>query len=634
MCGLVVAAGPSASRLVDSVRRATDLLVHRGPDAGGIHASARMVMGHRRLSVIDLRTAADQPMVDATTGCAIAFNGEIYNFRSLRDELLAEGIEFSTSSDTEVLLRLLVRDGAACLDRLEGMFAFAFWDERDGTLLLARDRFGEKPLFTSTLPDGTVIAASEPSVLAESLTPSGGISDRGLGQFLALGYTLGEDTLWQNIRRLRPGHALERSEQGVRIHRFADVVEGSSDPHSRGQPAEDRVGRMLDQVVASELVSDVPIGVFLSGGIDSSLVAASAASARPDRPIHAFGLGFGDREFDETVEARRFAESAGLPFHREQLDLGGADFEASIRWAAREPIADSSMLPMWLLARFARRHVTVALSGDGGDELFGGYETYVATRLHASLRHLPPFLVSALRLLVDGLVPVRHGKVGLDYKLRQFLDGLHLAPSSAHHHWRLLFSRTALAALMRPDAREWVAESDGLDEFERAWCECPDPDPLARGMYTDMHTWLPCDILVKVDRATMAHSLESRAPFLHPKMASAAWSIAREERVSGRRTKVLLRRLAARRLGAEVAGRPKRGFNAPVARWFAAEGLDFVQARLATSSMRQLFRTEALDRLVGEHAARRSDHGYRILALCVLAEWLDGVGSDRGRASR
>ncbi|MGA1225201.1 MAG: asparagine synthase (glutamine-hydrolyzing), partial [Phycisphaerales bacterium] len=570
------------------------------------------------------------PMVDAATGCAIAFNGEIYNYRSLQTELVNDGVVFSTTSDTEVLLQLLIRDGEACLDRLEGMFAFAFWDARSSHMLLARDRFGEKPLFTSTLADGTLVAASEPSVLAESLSPSSGISDRGLGQFLALGYTLGEDTLWSNIRRLRPGHVLERSERGIRIKRFADVVDGSTGPTLLGRPTEYRIGRILDESVESELVSDVPIGVFLSGGIDSSLVAAAAAHARPDRPIQAFGLGFGDPEFDETTEARRFAEANGIAFHREQLELGGDDFEVSIRWAAREPIADSSMLPMWLLARFARQHVTVALSGDGGDELFGGYETYVATQLHQHLRHLPPFIVSALRYMANTLVPVRHGKVGIDYKLRQFLDGLHLAPSRAHHHWRLLFSRTALASLMNPDAREWVAASEGLDEFERAWNECPDTDPIARAMYTDMHTWLPCDILVKVDRATMAHSLESRAPFLHPRMASAAWSLTRRERVSGRKTKIVLRRLAARRLGIEVAGRPKRGFNAPVSRWFADEGLSFAQARLATPSMRQLFRPEALDCLIREHTARRNDHGYRILALCVLAEWLHGVGSSQG----
>jgi asparagine synthase (glutamine-hydrolysing) len=564
-------------------------------------------------------------MIDAETGSMLVFNGEIYGFASLRRELERDGARFETAGDTEVVLRLLVREGHAALPRLHGMFALAFWDARDGSVLLARDRFGEKPLFHTTLGDGTLVAASEPAALADACALPRDPSPRGLGQFLALGYTLGTDTLWRGVRSLRPGTALifDRS-LAPRELRFARPVEGSHDPGLTGAAAESAVEAALARVVRDELVADVPLGVFLSGGVDSSLIAAFALAERRGGELHAFGLGFDDPEFDETLQAAAFAKSKGIAFHRQQLVLGGDDFAAAFEAAAREPIADTSFLPMWLLARFARGHVTVALSGDGGDELFGGYETYVADHLRARWGWIPGPALSAMKALVRVLVPVRHGKVGIDYKIRQFLDGLRLDAPGAHHHWRRLFARGALGPLLRGDALEWCLQHDGLDEFERAWHECPDDDLLARAMYTDLSTWLPNDILVKVDRATMAHSLESRAPFLHPELAATAWRVARRERTDGKRTKQVLRRLAARIAGTDVAARPKRGFNAPVSRWFAGDGRGFVEERLRTRRMRELFAESTLSELVGQHGERVEDHGFRLLALCVLAHWLEG----------
>ncbi|TVQ85346.1 MAG: asparagine synthase (glutamine-hydrolyzing) [Chromatiaceae bacterium] len=628
MCGIagLLCWQQTADRTI--VQAMIDRQIHRGPDAGGIEALGPLVLGHRRLAIIDVTPENDQPLCDRQGDLTIVFNGEIYNFRELRAELQAAGALFRTRGDTEVILEAYRAWGTGCLERFNGMFAFALWDAREQQLFLARDRVGEKPLFYAQLADAGLAFASEPRALRAHPAVGGTVDPIGLAHYLTLNYSIGEHSLLAGVRRLPPGHYLiARRGHPPREYRYWDLAAcfRAKRRFASIQAAAEELTDLIDDAVRMRLVSDVPLGAFLSGGVDSSAVAAAMAKAVPAEQVQTFSVGFGVPTFDEVETARAVADHLGLD-HQDRIVAADAPtlIQALIA-AADEPLADTSVLPTWRLAAFAREQVSVVLSGDGADECFAGYETYLADRLHQTLRWLPAGAASGLFRLADRLLPVRFSKVSLDYKLRRFLAELHRPLPRAHAAWRDIFSAHDRLALVQPQWQALFAEpeADPFAQFAPHYAEVADCHWLDQVSYVDIKTWLADDILVKVDRTTMAHSLEARAPLLDHRLVEFAAALPVDWRLRGLRTKHILKHSQRQRLPRWVLNGRKRGFNAPVTHWLSGPLREFAGDTLALPRLHEWVRPEAIVRLWAEQDAGRRDHGLKLFGLLCLALWLD-----------
>jgi asparagine synthase (glutamine-hydrolysing) len=605
-----------------------DRLAHRGPDAEGLVALGPLVLGHRRLSVIDTAESNNQPLFDQSGELTIAFNGEIYNYRELRRELEGSGAVFRTRGDTEVILEAYRHWGLDCLARFNGMFAFGLWDRPRRRLLLARDRVGEKPLFYARQPAGGLAFASEPRALRACPGVGNAVDPIGLAHYLTLNYTLGEHTLIKGMRRLSPGHYLlieegrEPAEQSYwnLAERFIEKRHFGSE-----QAAADELCALVDDAVRLRLVADVPLGAFLSGGVDSSAVAAAMAHALPPGQVHTFSLGFGIPTFDEIDAARAVATHLGLD-HKDRIVTADVEHTwAALIAAADEPLADTSAIPTYRLAAFARQFVTVALSGDGADECFVGYETYAADRLHRALAWIPPTLARGLSAAVDRLLPVSFSKVSLDYKLRHFLSELYLPFPRAHASWRNIFSAADRREIMQPQWCEMLEspEADPFLQFGPHYAAVADCHYLDQASYVDIKTWLADDILVKVDRATMAHSLEARAPLLDHRLVEFAAGLPPSWKLKGLRKKHLFKQSQRGRLPDWVLDGKKQGFNAPISQWFSGPLRNFANDALASDRLRDYVRADSVERLWREQDAGQRDNGLKLFGLVCLSLWLN-----------
>jgi len=606
-------------------------LSHRGPDGSGVAVHGPVAFGHRRLAIIDLSPAASQPMFDTTGQFWIVFNGEIYNYRELRAELVSAGARFKTQSDTEVILEAYKQWGADCLIRLNGMFAFALWDDRARTLLLARDRLGKKPLYYHVRRDGGIVFASEIKAICDDPSVDRTINYRALSQYLSLNYTLTSDAILQDVYKLPPAHyAVCREGQSIAPVRYWNIARHFHERASYRSEAEaaEALLALLDDSVRLRMISDVPLGVFLSGGIDSSALAASMCRTSGAGAVKSFSMGFRQRSFSEVAEARRTAAALGVDHRDTETDADVAALLPRIVRYADEPFADSSMIPVYLLSEFARRHVTVCLSGDGGDEVFGGYETYVADELHHWTRWIPGGAAQFGAAVAQRLLPVSFDKVSFDYKVRQFLAGHPLPAARAHYHWRTIFNDVEKRELLSPDARAAVMAHDPFESFAAFDREVAACHYLNRAMYVDLKTWLVDDILVKADRASMAHGLEVRAPFLDYRIVEFAAALPVKWKVNGFQKKHLLKESQRRRLPADVLSRRKQGFNAPVAHWLLSRFRDDFRDLTVDGGPTQLFDRAVVSRLWDEHAAGTRDHSHKLLGLINLQLW---VGEFRPR---
>ncbi|MGE5505887.1 MAG: asparagine synthase (glutamine-hydrolyzing) [Actinomycetota bacterium] len=607
-----------------AVRRMADALAHRGPDAEGLARFGPALLAHRRLSVIDTATAANQPMALEEAGLAIVFNGEIYNYRDLRRDLEARGHRFHTASDTEVLLAAWATWGADCLARLVGMFAFAVWNGRDGTLTLARDRLGKKPLFFALRPQGLAFA-SELKALRRHPLAGAEISARALGQFLSFGYVLGDDCILDGVAKLGPGETLTVTADGRSTRgSYWDLAAHfrAKRKFANRRAATEELGALIDEAVAARLVSDVPLGAFLSGGIDSATVVESMARAGSAERVETFTIGFAEQGFSEAEAAAHTAGCLGVHNRGETVDAAMAASLPAIVHAADEPFADTSMIPVWFLAQFARRHVTVCLSGDGGDEAFGGYVTYAADRIHHLTSWLPRWSTRAASGFLDRWVPPGRGKVSWDYKARQFLAGHALPFERAHVFWRTLFHGPERAAVVRADRHAAVLGPDPFDALAHHFEAVRGCHYIDQAMYVDIKTWLVDDILVKVDRMTMAHALEARAPLLDHRIVEFAAALPADWKLSGLTTKKILKDAAVRRLPRAVVDRPKSGFGSPVGHWLNGELMELGRDVTTAGPLLDWCDKAAVERLWHEHRTRRADHGFRLFALTCLGLWL------------
>jgi asparagine synthase (glutamine-hydrolysing) len=611
MCGICGIA--SANGAVDPARLAamSATLVHRGPDSDGIFLDPPVGLAARRLAIIDLQTG-DQPIANEDGTIHVVQNGEIYNYRELRSELARAGHRFTTTGDTEVLVHLYEEHGAGFAERLRGMFAIVIWDSRRRRLVLARDRYGIKPLYFRAQAGGLEFA-SELRAL-----PRGELDLEALEAFLAFNSIPAPLSIFRETRKLPPGHLLiwEEGAHTPTLERFARPAPVPKDEVRHGDDAEleEELRARLRDSVRAHLVSDVPVGVLLSGGIDSSLLAALAAQESGEA-VRTFSIGFVERSFDELEDARLVAAQYATQHRELVLRPDAALLLPALAEAFDEPFADSSALPTYLVSQLAAEEVKVALSGEGGDELFGGYYTYAADLL--ALRAAG--LARLARPLVERL-PSSSAKASFDYKAKRFVRGAQLPPLERHHAWKEIFSADARAELRGERSR-----FDPVDLLRSRFSETDGADLLARLQDVDLGLYLVDDLLVKTDRASMAHSLEARVPYLDPVVTNLALALPTRLKVRRLRKKVLLRRAAEPLLPSRIVYGKKRGFSIPAAAWLRGELEPFAREVLSASTLESqgLIRPEAARRVLDRHVARKEDLSRQLWGLMSLTLWYE-----------
>ena len=574
-------------------------LVHRGPDEGSTDAFGHCVLGHQRLKVIDLDTGY-QPVSNETGDVVAVFNGEAYNFMSLRDQL--RGHEVRGTGDTPILPHLYEESGPHFVERLHGMFAVALWDAGRERLVLARDRLGKKPLLWARLPDGTLAFASELKALLRLPQLSREIDLDAVDAYLALQYVPGDRTALRGIHKLAPGHVLVAEGATQRIERYWQPE--PADPSANDGEWLERVRATVGEAVRKRLVADVPLGALLSGGIDSSIVVALMAQAS-SQPVRTFTVGFPDVRYDERAYARAVASRYGTLHEEVEIEEDIASTLPRLAATFDEPLGDEAAFPTFLIAEQARRHVTVALVGDGGDESFAGYERYVAHRLAQRI----PVLVAQAGAAALRLLPAarREPRSSL-FRATRFLD-VASAPAGQRYARLMEVFPVELRRELWSDTR--LAQQVRLE---------PAGHGVAGLQLLDLETYLPGDLLLKADLASMAHSLELRSPLLDHEVVALGLALPESLKTRGREGKVALRRAFAADLPPEVAGRGKTGFGVPLGRWFRSDLRDAAHDLL--SSDRGWFRPETVRRLLEEHESGRADHGHRLWCLLMLELWV------------
>ncbi|MFL6280147.1 MAG: asparagine synthase (glutamine-hydrolyzing) [Vicinamibacterales bacterium] len=616
MCGIAGRFNYDARRPIDHgcLVAMTDAVAHRGPDAAGYYEGAGIALGHRRLSIIDLATG-DQPLANEDGSVQVVFNGEIYNFADVRAELIELGHRFRTSSDTEVIVHGYEQWGARLVDRFRGMFAFAVWDDKARRLLLARDRLGVKPLYYCDLPGRGLVFGSEIKSLLQDPEVSRDWRPEAIDEYLTLLYIPAPDTVYRDIHKLPPAHVLVAENGTVRVSRYWDL-EFTGDGDLSEDTYLEQLDALLRESIKLRLISDVPLGAFLSGGIDSSTVVAYMKEVSDTPPV-TIAVGFDHAAFDEVQHAETVARHLGCEFHPLVADPRVDDLLPKLAWHFDEPFADSSAVPTYYVSKAARELVTVALSGDGGDELWAGYARHRVEqweqRARASFRsgrHLAGWIGQALPLSVRGARSLRH---------------LALDPDQAYavKHAYGMFEPDAKRRLYTRDFARSVRHADALSSFRDAYRACTSSDPLDRALYVDARTYMIDDVLTKVDRMSMAVSLEAREPLLDHKLLEFAARVPVSLKLKDGRSKYLLRRILERRVPKSITERGKRGFAAPIGEWLRGPLAGMTSDLLLDGRLgdRGIFDVREVARLWDEHRTRRGDHPHRLWQLVMLELW-------------
>lgn len=620
MCGIAgkLSTDPKDGVGTELIRRMTAVLRHRGPDDEGVWVNGPVGLGSRRLAIIDLSPRARQPMANEDGSLWIVFNGEVYNFQALRADLERKGHPFRSDSDTETVLHLYEEEGVECLRRLRGMFAFALWDGPQRTLFLARDRLGKKPLYYHH--DGQVFRfASEPKAILQDPRVRAEADFEAIHHYLSYGYIPSPWTAFLGIRKLPPAHYLLVRDGHVSAHRYWSLSYIPKRAGSEAALGEELVA-LLEEAVRLRLISDVPLGALLSGGIDSSTVVALMRRLTSG-PVRTFSIGFDKPEYDELAYARQVAQRFETEHHELVVKPDAVAMLPRLVWHYNEPFADSSALPSFSLCEMARGFVTVALNGDGGDEAFIGYDRYLGTVLAGWYDRVPaPMRRAASRALA--LVP-RGSPKSPAYRLRRFAEVLALEPRRRYGRWLTCFDNSPKAALYTPEFAVHVGPSDSLGLLEAAYQRSDAPTFLEATVHTDVQLYLPDDLLVKMDIASMANSLEVRSPFLDHHVVEFAASLPRSMKLRGLTQKYLLKKVMKGVLPAPVLGRKKMGFGVPIDHWFRHELKDMAYDLLLGDRARQrgYFRPDAVRRYLDEHVGGQGHHHYRLWTLLMLELW-------------
>ena len=613
MCGIfgAVSLSGAALRSKGSVLRAGDCLRHRGPDADGYIDSPIAFLGSRRLSIVDLSSEANQPFTSPDQQLWLVCNGEIYNAPELRRRYARQGYPFrSNHSDVEAMLPLFLEQGQAALEEIDGMFALALWDAGKSALLLARDRAGEKPLYYCHR-DGEFHFASEIQALVAGLGVRPEISPAGLSDYLALGYCTAPRTMFAGIHKLEAGHLLVADANGIQVRPYWNAPDYAA-VESRADPA--HILDVFDQSVRRQSMSDVPIGAFASGGLDSSLLVASLAKQMPAEGLHTYSVQFEQSSYDESAWAQRVCRSFGTIHH--QVHAGDADLRNALDFiSARlaEPLGDPAILPVHLLAQAAAEDVKVVFSGEGADELFGGYPTYLGHRWAERFRRLPQPLAKAVSAAVQ-LLPVTTQRVSLSFLARRFVEEAGQETLDRHLAW---FGANGSEAALPGDGDE---QSGPLRMWNRV---APAENPIKRVMLFDLLTYLAENLLTKLDRATMLSSVEARAPFLDRELMELALRQPIDTAVGNLNTKIALKRAAQAWLPRDIVYRRKRGLSVPIAGWMNGELREEVDRLFDDDRLRRqgLLDPAPIKRLLEEHRSSRADHGRRLWPLFMLQRW-------------
>jgi len=593
----------------------TNVIAHRGPDAEGFYVSAGVGLGHRRLSIIDLATG-DQPLANENGTIWVVFNGEIYNFADIRADLQRAGHVFRTLTDTEVIVHAYEEWGDRAVDRFRGMFAFALWDDPKRRLLLVRDRVGVKPLYYSVTPAGVTFGSEIKSLLEDPDVPRDWSPDA-VDAYLALQYVPCPYTMYKAVHKLPPGHLLVAEHGRVAVRQYWDLTfTGDGDP-AREEEYLERLDALITESIRLRLVSDVPLGAFLSGGIDSSLVVAAMTQTASNRVV-TVSMGFDEHAYNELEYAHAVARHLGTEAHEKIVRPDIVDLLPKLAWHFDEPFADSSAVPTYYVSAAAREHVTVALSGDGGDELWAGYGRHAVEHWESAVRRW-------LGNWGSGLAGRFAGHMSLGLKGTRSLRHLALSPADAcaAKHAYGLFESDGRDALYSRDFAVQVRDADPFEGFRLAYNACPSTDPLDRALYVDVKTSMVDDILTKVDRMSMAVSLEVRDPLLDHRLLEFAATVPTALKLKNGRRKYLLRRLLERHVPKAIVDRPKQGFAAPIGEWLRGPLAPMVDDLLIDGRMndRGLFNARTVERLWREHRDGRLDHRHRLWSLVMLELW-------------
>ncbi|MEM6779552.1 MAG: asparagine synthase (glutamine-hydrolyzing) [Planctomycetota bacterium] len=631
MCGIAGAMWQHPSKEIDDgqLRRMTEIIAHRGPDDSQTwtdreHLDAAgnrmgVALGFRRLSIIDIAGAA-QPMTNETGDVHMVFNGEIYNYRTIRKRLEGAGHHFATHGDGECILHLYEDLGPDCFEHLNGMFGVAIWDARQHRLVLARDRIGQKPLYYAW-KDGRFVFASELKSIATVPGICTEIDPEAIDEFLTYQYVPHPGTIWKGVHKLSPGHLAIVDRDGVRVRRYWEY-DPALETDMKLEDVREQLRALLSDAVRLRMRSDVPLGSFLSGGIDSSLITALATD-HTDQRLRTFSIGFPVADFDETRYADQVAQHLGTEHTKFEVQPDAIEILNQLVWHYDEPFGDSSAVPTWYLSELTRRSVTVALSGDGGDELFAGYERYQALWLSDKIQKLMPLH----RIPGAGLwhrLPDSDRRRSLIRRGKRFLEAMGQPTVARYLNWLQIFPESLRGHLYTDEFVSRLPGNDPIAFLESVWSRSEGRDVVTRASTADLLSYLPCDLMTKVDIASMAHGLEVRQPMLDHRVVEFAARMPVHHKFRGRRGKLVLQDTFGDRIPSEIFTRPKMGFGIPIGSWFRNEFKPLVHDTLLASDARsrQFFRPDAVASLVQSHESGEQNHGYRLWNLLVLEVWL------------
>jgi asparagine synthase (glutamine-hydrolysing) len=622
MCGIAgMVYKDTAARVdPDRLRAMCGTLSHRGPDDEDMFVKANVGLAARRLAIVDV-PAGRQPVCNEVRTIHAVLNGEIYNHRELRADLMRRGHRFRSGTDSEVIPHLYEEYGASFVTRLEGMFAIALWDEAQQQLILCRDRAGIKPLYYALPRYGLVFGSEIKALLAAGVSAT--VDLQALSDYLSLMYVPGPRSIYREIRKLPPATTMVWRPDGYKIGWYWDLRETSPRHGLSSRRAKAELRELVAESVDQQLMADVPLGFFLSGGIDSSSVVAAARHVRPDGALQTFTVGFADCSYDERPEAALLSRHLGTSHREVIVEPRADDVVDRISPIFDEPFADPSIVPTYYLCDLARQHVTVALSGDGGDELFAGYHTYKADKLARYYRLLPRRFVESVAPRLLRFMPASHRRTSLDFKARRFVENALESPGRSHYLWRVVFRESHKAELLRPDLFAEVFDSyETHEQYHRAGGRF---DRLTQFQYTDVNVYLVDNVLTKIDRISMARSLEVRVPLLTTPIMEFAFSLSGRLKMPHYQTKRLLRDAMAAALPQKIARMRKRGFNAPLPRWLTEEFRPLVDEYLSKDVLRRqgYLRPDKVDYWVKRHMNRTGEHSREIWSLLMFSLWVE-----------
>jgi asparagine synthase (glutamine-hydrolysing) len=628
MCGICGVVNAGNDSLIDKriLHQMCQTIYHRGPDDDGFYFDQQAGLGMRRLSIIDL-VSGDQPVSNEDETLWVVFNGEIYNYKSLHANFVGKGHRFKTKSDTEVIVHAYEEYGERCPEYFNGMFAFALWDVPRRQLLLARDHIGIKPLYYWVGQDRLIFGSELKSVIANPAVPRE-IDLVALDQFLTLEYIPSPRTIFKGVNKLPAGYRLVYQEGNIHIEQYWDIPD--KDVPSDEKIIEEMLIELIDDSVRMQLMSDVPLGAFLSGGIDSSTVVASMSESS-NSSVKTFSIGFDDATYNELPYARAIASRFRTDHTEEILEPDVADLAERLVRHLDEPFGDFSIFPTYLVSEVARREVKVVLSGDGGDELFGGYDTYVAQQMDRYYRYLPASLRHKLIPALMDKVPPRPEKKGLINKTKRFVEGAALPSSLQHTRWMLFMTAEDKDDLYKPEVSACLDGTSTASVLEGHFDRKTGFDPLAQQQYVDIKTYLVDDILTKVDRMSMAVSLETRVPLLDYRIVELAVNLPPQMKLYRGETKRILKKAMAGRLPHEVLNKPKQGFSIPLKNWLRDPLKPMMMDLLSPEKVQQrgYFNPECVSRWVSEHMNGTMNHSHRLWALMVFELWNEQVMDEK-----